>query len=95
MNEDIYLCGCYVWCENSPAYNVISVDFFELLENDISIYENKGRVLLCGDFNSRIGSKPDFVIHDVLNSFIDDIDYDPDTYSGRVSVDRSHNNHGI
>ena len=69
--------------------------FFYLLDNVISIYVNKGRVLICGDFNSKIRWLSYFCIHDVVKRFIYDVDYDSDMYSVRASVDRSHNNRGI
>lgn len=31
LKEDIYLCGCYIWGEDSPAYNVVNVDLFDLM----------------------------------------------------------------
>ena len=55
-DNDIYLCGIQLWNEDSPAYDVVNVDFFNILENDINFYEDLGDVYVCGDFNSRIGS---------------------------------------
>ena len=43
-DTDIYLCGIYLWNEDSPAYDVASVDFFDIQENDINFYEDLGDV---------------------------------------------------
>ena len=34
----------YLWNEDSPAYDVVNVDFFDILENDINFYEDLGDV---------------------------------------------------
>jgi len=86
-DNDIYLCGIYLWNEDSPAYDVVNVDFFDILENDINFYEDLGDVYVCVDFNSRIGSKHDFIRNDDVNSLFDDPDYIPDEYHSRASFD--------
>ena len=95
LSEDIFLCGVYIWGEGSPVYNNINADLFDILENDLCTYDSKGNVYLFGDFNSRVGTKNDFIVHDKLNSCIDDVSYDPDCISKRSTLDRSHNSHGI
>ena len=39
LQEDIFICGSYIWGEDSPAYNVHNVDLFELLEDYINYYK--------------------------------------------------------
>ena len=39
--SDIYLCGVYIWGEDSPAYNVVNVDLFECVQEIIN-YLNQG-----------------------------------------------------
>jgi hypothetical protein len=48
-------------------------------------------------FNSRVGNKNDFIVHDKVNKNIDDIDYnyEPDSTSCRATIDSKHNNYGI
>jgi hypothetical protein len=58
-------------------------------------YDNLGAVYILGDFNSRVGNKHDFIIHDTLNNVFDDIDYDPDNSSCRALIDCKHKSHGI
>jgi hypothetical protein len=94
-DEDIFICGTYLWGENSPAYNIVNIDLFDSLENDISTYSSVGAVYIIGDFNSRVGSKSDFIVHDKINTVIDDLDYEPDCTPVRASIDKIHNSHGI
>ena len=42
----VYICGMYIWGEDSPANNFVNVDFFDLLQTDIDIRENYGYVFL-------------------------------------------------
>ena len=46
--NDIYIAGTYIWCENSPAYDIHNVDLFQLLEEDINFYDNLGTVYVIG-----------------------------------------------
>lgn len=94
---DIYIAGLYVWGENSPAYNVIDVDFFTLLQDDINDFQLQGKVILCGDWNARVGngSRPDYIAYDSIVNSIDDDDYLPDLPSARRSLDKVCNSHGL
>ena len=75
VERDIYICGIYLWCEESPAYEVINVDFFALLETDIDCFKSLGDVYVCGDFNSRIFSRHDFILYDKNVYLLDEADY--------------------
>ena len=57
LDDDVYISGTYIWCEDSPAYNIVDVDLFELLENDVDYFSNFGTVFIIGDMNSRVGLK--------------------------------------
>lgn len=94
FDTDVYICGTYLWGEESPAYNIASIDLFELLENDVDCYSNLGSVYIIGDLNSRVGAKSDSIIHDRINQFIDDTDYIPDVTMCRASIDKICNSHG-
>ena len=93
--NDIYVCGAYIWGEDSPMYNSINVDLFDILENDLFLFDSLGSVFICGDLNSRVGQKSDYIIFDKLNDCCDCPDYVFDSTPARASNDRSHNNHGI
>jgi len=85
-SEDIYLCGSYIWGDDSPIYNIFNVDLFDILENDICLYETLGCVFICGDFNSRVGDKKDYIVCDKFNSCIDSHDYTSDCIPDRASI---------
>jgi exonuclease III len=93
--EDVYLCGAYIWGEESPANNFVDIDLFDTIEHDISVFNSLGCVVLCGDLNSRIGNKCDFIPFDCINNILDDPDYDPDCTPVRASVDNVQNSNGI
>jgi len=76
-------------------YNSINVDLFDILENDLFLFDSLGSVFICGDLNSRVGQKSDYIIFDKLNDCCDCPDYVFDSTPARASNDRSHNNHGI
>jgi exonuclease III len=92
--EDVYLCGAYIWGEESPANNFVNIDLFDTIEQDISVFNSLGCVVLCGDLNSRVGNKCDFIPYDCINNAFDDPDYDPDCTPVRASVDNVQNSHG-
>lgn len=82
FNDDIYFCVCYIPPENSMVYknvhsNLYECDFFEILNDDILIYSDKGTVFLTGDTNSRVGEKHDFIDDMNLNRYV----YMPENYS--------------
>ena len=45
----------------------LCTDRFNLLEEDICMFQSKGRVLLLGDFNARVGKSED--VDDVIGMF--------------------------
>lgn len=94
LDSDMYICGAYLWGENSPAYNAVNVDLFDIIESDISYYKTLGNVYVNGDFNARVGSKNDYIVFDRNNEAIDDPDYTPDPPLQRTSLDRACNSHG-
>ena len=53
-----------MWCEDSPAYNVINTDLFQLLRT-LTFYE-EDVVFVVGDYNARVGngSKKDYIVCD-------------------------------
>ena len=95
--NDVYLSCVYIWGENSPAYNHIDVDLFSILQSDITHFQSHGTVLLCGDWNARVGngSRPDYIVCDRYVDSIDDDDYLPDVPLPRRSLDSTCNPHGI
>ena len=60
---DLYI-GC-VYLPTQGNVKHICTDRFNLLEEDICMFQSKGRVLLLGDFNARVGKSND--LDDVYN----------------------------
>ena len=89
------MCGTYIWGEGSPVYNTVNVDLFDILANDLFTYDSLGSVYMFGDFNSRVGMRNDYIVHDVNNICVDDTEYEPDSIPARPTIDRTQNSHGI
>ena len=62
---DLYI-GC-VYLPTQGNVKHICTDRFNLLEEDICTFQSKGRVLLLGDFNARVGKSND--LDDVIGMF--------------------------
>ena len=58
--EDAFICNVYVRDQKSQVLRHEEIDYFELVENGIIKYKNRGKVYVTGDFNSRIGQSADF-----------------------------------
>ena len=98
LNEDLYICLCYVTPDDSSRQTLVESNIFDRLLESVLYVENKGQkycnILICGDFNARSSIKPDFVVDD------DDVihmphlpnDYSPDMYLQRFSEDQGHTN---
>jgi exonuclease III len=70
MPENVFIAVVYKCPENS-SYASKTGDIFELLEIDIAKYSQEGTCLLCGDFNGRTGTLPDYCIADNIDKHID------------------------
>ena len=66
-NNHFYIGFVYIPHENNVFYRKNELDLFSLLIEDISVYKEKGSVIVSGDFNSRIGTCPDFIENDVID----------------------------
>ena len=71
--------------------------FFSALQDNINDYQSQGRVILCGDWNARVGngSRPDFIPCDRVVENIDSDNYLPGSLSLRRSQDNVCNSHGL
>ena len=66
--RDRFICLTYRYIppEDSSIYknqnsNLFRFDFFQNLTNDVLQYGDNGEILLCGDFNTRRGTKVDYI----------------------------------
>ena len=60
--EALYLCCVYMPTEASAA--AVIEDSYERLKEDVLEYQQKGRVVLLGDLNARVGKSTD--VDDVI-----------------------------
>ena len=97
LNEDLYVCLCYVTPDESSRQSLIETNVFDrLLESVVHIENktlNKCNILICGDFNSRTSVNHDFVSDDnsIHMSILPD-DYISDNFIERFSEDEGHTN---
>jgi hypothetical protein len=95
FDTDVYLCGLYLWPDDSPITQIFQEDLFDVLSNDVFHFEEFGKVLLIGDWNCRVGNRNDYIYFD---SYVDGLDYDsytPDVSLERASSDKLCNARGI
>ena len=57
----VNVCVCYLSPDGS-SHIVDPHDYFDKLLSQIYIYQSDGPFIICGDFNSRCGSDPDYIV---------------------------------
>ena len=62
---DIYIAAVYIPPESSPYHDLYENDIFNMLENDLAHFCTLGNVFVCGDMNSRVGNKCDYIQNDI------------------------------
>ena len=94
--KDIYLVNVYVKPQNSSKTKdaKFGKETLESIDNIINELKNDGEVILCGDFNSRIGLHTGMVKNDSSKFLSLPEDYVPDEYSNRRSQDTLTNPYG-
>ncbi|MES9880570.1 MAG: endonuclease/exonuclease/phosphatase family protein, partial [Sedimenticola sp.] len=60
-NVCINACVCYLPPHGSSR-QLDAHAFYDSLLSDIYIYRNSGTIMICGDFNSRVGDNDDFIV---------------------------------
>ena len=77
FNEDVYICNLYIPPHGSKVLNTQEIDIYEVLEQDVLRFKNRGKLFITGDFNGRIASETDVLDFDrylddeTLYDFID------------------------
>lgn len=99
LTHDLYVCLCYIVPSASSREALIEMDVLDRITNYIIKIANDTNdnynILICGDFNSRIGNENDYVIFDNdANIDILPIDYVPDDITPRFSQDNITNANG-
>ncbi len=96
-NKDIYLGAIYLPPEKSSYYANQTIDSWDVVEREITIFKGKGDLLLCGDFNARTGRLQDFIPHDCHDKYVNlPNSYTPDPHNiiERNNLDCTINSHG-
>ena len=99
LNNDLFVCLCYVIPENSSRQSVLEVHTYDRLIEYIgelsSEYEHDFNFVFCGDLNSRTSVNPDFVLDDnLLEMDVLPPEYCIDVNTNRQSQDRCTNDNG-
>ena len=96
LSEDIFIINVYVKPQNSSASTVLNNgrDTLKRTEDLINDLRKNGEVVLCGDFNARIGHNTGMLELD-SNEFVPlPDDYKPDNVTIRNSLDGITNTYG-
>ena len=68
LSKDLYLCLCYIVPSDSSRESFMELNVLERICDHIIQISNDTNdcyhLLICGDFNSRTGLEPDYVIFD-------------------------------
>lgn len=99
LNNDLFVCLCYVIPENSTRQSVLEVHPYDRLIEYIGELSSKNEhdfnFVLCGDLNSRTADNPDFVLDDnLLDMDVLPSEYCMDVNTNRQSQDRCTNDNG-
>jgi len=96
LETDIFLVNVYVKPSNSSLSNNNNDgrDLIRKIKDKVNELKSAGEVILCGDFNSRIGSNPCMIQNENYNNYIPlPDDYEPDNFSPRQSQDNKCNSY--
>ena len=103
LKQDLFICLTYIWPYGSTHYDLpIAIDPFHTVADDISsIYDQRGLVLLAGDFNARTGAEKDWVDKEEYADLLHTLDAPlpmlpdlPDAIAERSSCDQQVNQFG-
>ena len=90
--QDIFIINTYIRPHNSMLQHtkIKGSETFEVLNNILEDLKGKGQIILCGDFNSRIQTSPDYIVNDdVHHQYELPTDYAPDEQRPRNSRQKS------
>ena len=96
LTTDLFIVNVYIKPYNSSSSNLESngLDTIKIIESTINDLREHGEVILCGDFNARIGNQSGMISHDSCDFIPLPCDYEPDEYLPRNSLDTSTNTYG-
>ena len=96
LPKDIYIVNTYIKPQNTSSSTQLENGAATLRQIDDLICDLKktGDVILCGDFNARIGQNPGQIIEDISDHIPLPDDYIPDVITKRNSLDLNTNSYG-
>jgi uncharacterized protein YpiB (UPF0302 family) len=69
LEKDLYIGVTYISPANS-SFSSKRDNIFEILESDIAKYSQYGNCLICGDFNARTATEPDYCLDENSNDYV-------------------------
>ena len=96
LPKDIYIVNTYIKPQNTSSSTQLENGAATLrqIEDLISDLKKTGDIILCGDFNARIGQNPGQIIEDLSDHIPLPDDYIPDVLTKRNSLDLNTNSYG-
>ena len=67
FKTDLFICCVYDPPSNSSYSKELDHEILGHVEKEIKHFQKRGNVLLCSDFNTRVGSENDFIYQDSNN----------------------------
>jgi hypothetical protein len=67
FKTDLFICCVCDPPSNSSYSKELDHEILRHIEKEIEHFQKRGNVLLCGDFNARVGSENDFLYQDSNN----------------------------
>ena len=65
FKTNLFICCVYDPPSNSSYSKELDHEILGHIEKEIEHFQKRGNVLLCGDFNARVGSENDFIYQDI------------------------------
>jgi hypothetical protein len=78
LKQDIFICYMYNHPADSPYSRALDLDYFDVVEKEITDFSRQGQIIFRGDLNARTGSLPDFITEDNDDHLPLFNDYHPD-----------------
>ena len=90
--DDLFLACVYM---NPHKSNADDTKKFQVLQDEVMKFQAKGRIILTGDLNARIGKTPDYILPDRHNFLDEDEEADNPLFPERNSEDPKTDNRGV
>ena len=89
--KNVFLCATYIPPVESPYFKD---EMFTALEDDISLFQANGQIIVCGDINARTGQSPDTLCTHGDKHIPGSVNTPPPPCPPRQNYDKATNTHG-